>query len=355
MTGEVAVDSRCSDLDLKTSSKTCFRWVILLAVLGALQAQSQPFQLPTANRALLDKGGDERYFVGTTGKTWPSGTFGCVRSEGFQMHEGLDIRAVKRDRLGEPNDPILAAADGTVAYINKRVSASNYGKYVVLRHLIDGIEVLTLYAHLSDFAPGLAPGKAVKTGETIATMGRTSNTRERISKERAHVHFEINLFLTDRFSDWYKKEHPKEKDDHGIWNGQNMAGMDARLVFLHQQAEGSRFSLLRHIQSRPELCRVLVRDTNFPFLRRYPMLIQPNPVAQKEGVAGYELVLDFNAVPIRLIPRAASEIKTRQKYQLVSVNAPEQERCPCRKLVTRRGQGWDLSKHAINFLDLLTQ
>src|ERR1043166_2995490 len=298
---------------------------------------AQPFQLPTANHALFEKSGEEKFFVGTAGKPWQSGMFGCVRSDGHQMHEGLDIRCLKRDKRGEPLDPVLASCDGTVAYINKRVSTSNYGKYVVVRHVIEGMEVFTLYAHLSDFAPGLAAGKTVKVGEVIATMGRTSNTRERISIERAHVHFEINLLISDRFSAWFKKEHPKEPDDHGIWNGMNMAGIDPRLVLLEQQAQGGKFNLLKFVQNRPELCRVLVRDTNFSFIKRYPTLVRPNPLAQKEGMAAYEIALDFNAVPIQLTPRAASEFKSKQKYQLLSVNAAEEEKNPCRKLLIRRG------------------
>lgn len=320
-----------------------------------LAASAQPFHLPTANRALLEKGAEEKFFVGTTGKPWPSGTFGCVRSEGGQMHEGLDIRCGKRDRKGEPLDPVMASAPGTVAYLNSRVGTSNYGRYAVLKHLIEGMEVFTLYAHLSEFAPGLKTGQAVRAGEVIATMGRTSNTRERISQERAHVHFEINLFNSDRFSAWYKKEHPKTPDDHGMWNGMNLLGLDPRLVFLAEQAPGASFSLLKFVQSRPELCRVFVRDASFSFVKRYPMLLRPNPLAQKEGVAGYEIALDFNAVPIQLTPRAASEIKSKVRYQLLSVNAAEEEKNPCRHLVIRRGQGWELTNHATTFLDLLTQ
>src|SRR6266545_8350857 len=129
--------------------------VFALMVLGlAAAAAAQPFQLPTANRALFQKGEEERFFVGTTGKPWTSGTFGCVRSEGGQMHEGLDIRCLQRDKRGEPIDSVMASCDGTVTYINKRVSASNYGKYVVVRHMIEGMEAFTLYAHLSDFAAG---------------------------------------------------------------------------------------------------------------------------------------------------------------------------------------------------------
>jgi peptidoglycan LD-endopeptidase LytH len=324
--------------------------LLFLPALGA-----QPFQLPTANRALFENGGGERFFVGTTGKPWESGMFGCVRSGGYQMHEGLDIRALKRTKRGEPIDPIMASADGTVAYINQRASASNYGKYVVLRHTIEGIEVFTIYAHLSEFVPGLTRGKAVKAGETIATMGRTSNTRERISLERAHVHFEIDLFVTDRFSAWFKKEHPKEKDDHGVWNGMNMLGLDPRQVLLEQQALGPRFSLLKYIQTRPELCRILVRDANFSFPKRYPMLVRPNPLTQKEGIAAYELSLDFNGVPIQLTPRAAREIPWKQKYYLLSANAEEHAKRPCRKLIARQGNGWRLTDTGIKFLDLLTE
>ena len=46
--------------------------------------------------------------VGTVGQPWTSGTFGCVRSGGWQMHEGLDIRCLQRDKHGEPLDPVLA-------------------------------------------------------------------------------------------------------------------------------------------------------------------------------------------------------------------------------------------------------
>ena len=46
------------------------------------RGQAQPFYLPTANTALFEKGGEDRFFAATPGKTWVSGTFGCVRSDG---------------------------------------------------------------------------------------------------------------------------------------------------------------------------------------------------------------------------------------------------------------------------------
>src|SRR6476661_283831 len=119
----------------------------------------QPFQLPTANHALFEKGGEERFFVGTTGKPWTSGTFGCVRTDGRQLHEGLDIRCLQRDKHGEPTDPVMATADGEVAYINRKPGLSNYGNYVVVRHEIGGVEIYSLYAHLSEARDDLKMGQ----------------------------------------------------------------------------------------------------------------------------------------------------------------------------------------------------
>ena len=93
--------------------------VLLVLPLLCCAAQGQLFQLPTASRAIFEPDGEERYFAPTPGKTWESGTFGCVRSDGHQLHEGLDIKWTQRDRKGEPTDSVLASASGTVAYVGR--------------------------------------------------------------------------------------------------------------------------------------------------------------------------------------------------------------------------------------------
>jgi len=124
------------------------------------------------------------------------------------MHEGLDIKCLERDKRGEPIDPVMASASGTVAYINSNPALSNYGNYVIMRHHIDGLELYSLYAHLSAVRPGLKVGQKVEAGEPIAIMGRTSNTRQAITKDRAHVHLEFNLLLNDRFPAWFHATSP---------------------------------------------------------------------------------------------------------------------------------------------------
>jgi peptidoglycan LD-endopeptidase LytH len=330
--------------------------VVWLAALSAcfcanLPAQT-PFQFPTANHALYQPGAESKFFAPTApDKPWTSGSFGCVRNDGTRMHEGLDIRHLQTDRRGEPTDPVMATADGIVVYFNKKPGLSNYGNYIVVRHVIDGLEIYSLYAHLSAILPGLKIGDAVKAGQLIGTMGRTSSA-EAIAKDRAHVHFELNVLINDRFADWFKKNSTAaERNDHGEWNGQNLSGLDAREILLAEK--DGKFDLLDFMRSQTELCRVLVRATNFPYLKRYAPLVLKNPVAEKAGVAGYEVALNYNGVAFALLPRAASEIKGAAKFQLLSVNEAVQKANPCRKLVVKRGSGWQLTDKGVHELGLL--
>ncbi len=323
-------------------------------VLRSNTAEGGPFQFPTANHALYEPGAELKFFAPTApDRPWTTGSFGCVRSDGWQMHEGVDIRSLQRDRRGEPADQVMAAADGTVVYFNTRPSLSNYGNYLVVRHVVEGLEIYSLYAHLSAVRPGLKIGDPVRAGEVIATMGRTSNAGT-IPQWRAHVHFELNVLVNDNFAAWFKRNSTGERNDHGEWNGQNLNGLDPREILLGEHNPKGDFSLLNFIRGQTELCRVLVRATSFPYLKRYPMLILKNPVAEKEGVAGYEIALNYNGVAFALMPRAESEIKGKARFQLLSVNDGEEAAHHCRKLVVQRGGRWQLANSGLRELELLT-
>jgi hypothetical protein len=329
--------------------------ILILGWFAANVARADAFILPTPNRSLVTEGAlSEKFLVGTIGKSWESGGFGCVRSDGYKMHEGLDIRCTQRDKRGEPIDPVVASAPGTVAYINKTPSLSNYGRYIVLSHNIEGLNIYTLYAHLSEVQEGLAVGQSVKQGQRIATMGRSTNTREGISKERAHTHFEFDFMLNDKYAGWHEKFMTGQRNDHGAWNGHNLSAIDPAPILLAAAREGTNFSMLRYVQARKEVCRVQVRDTSFSFLRRYPALVKANPAATKEGIAGYEISLDFNGGPIEIVPRGATEMKGAAKVRLVSVNEAElgQHHC-CHLLTTRKGHR-ELSNAGLQRISLLT-
>ena len=328
--------------------------ILLAAVcLGAGEARGQIFQLPTANRYLFDRKHQERFFAPTPGRDWESGTFGCVRNNGWRMHEGIDIRCLQHDARGEPADVVRATAGGVVAYVNRQPHLSNYGNYIILQHQIDGLEIYSLYAHLSQIRSDLRQGAAVSAGQPIGIMGRTTNTREQIGRERAHLHFELNLLINDRFPQWFKINEPGERNDHGLWNGRNLLGLDPRIVFLQQEWLGRNFNLLQFVRNQTELCRVFVHKADFPWVRRYTALVRRNPLAEKEGVAGYEISLNFNGLPYQLIPRAPSEVRIASKFHLLYVNAAEAQKNPCRKLVQSKGGRWEFGPQGMSLLDLL--
>ena len=330
--------------------------LLYFAGLGvALGLVAQPFQLPTANRAILEPdGGGERYFVGTAGKPWTSGQFGCVRSGGAQLHEGLDIRPMQRDRRNEPTDDALCAAPGTVAYVNTHSGLSNYGNYVVVRHEVDGLEVFTLYAHLASIGSGIRVGTPVQTGQPLGRMGRTSNTRQRITPDRAHLHFEITFMAAARYAAWHKANMGDTRNDHGNFNGRNLVGLDPAGVFRSQARSGAPFNLARHLRESPELARVLIRRPALDWVRRNPGAVEANPVAQRQGIAAWELSLGFNGIPLRAIPRAASELPANMgPYRLLGVNPKTLEQFPCGKLVFKRGQLWTLTAKGQQYLELL--
>src|SRR5258708_7194374 len=180
-----------------------------------------------------------------------------------------------------------------------------------------------------------------------------ADTHEGTTKDRAHVHFECKLLGNDRFAAWHQKTMAGQRNDHGEWNGQNLLGIDPRAILLEQQERGSKFSLLDFLHRQTELCRVQVRKTDFPWLKRYKPLIRRNPVAEKEGVAGYELALNFNGVAFEVVPRAASEMRGKSRIELLSVNEAEYHKNPCRRLVSQHGKSWELTNHGMELLEML--
>lgn len=333
--------------------KQIFAPLLALTWLGSPATAAVPLALPTANTNLFVPGAEEHYFVGTVGREWPSGSFGCVRSEGWQLHEGIDIKALERDRRGEPTDPVMAVAEGVVLYVNPKAGLSNYGNYIVLGHRMDGVEVCTLYAHLREIAEGVRVGAVVRMGQQIGTLGRTANTRSGISKDRAHLHLEVTLFLNKKFPQWHASRMPGARNDHDMFNGQNLAGFDPARLFQEHRRLGAQFNLVRFIQSQPELCRVQVRDTNFEFLKRYQPLVTKRSESAVDGVAGYEIVFDYAGVPMQLIPLAAGELKSKAKVHLLSVNEAVQQAHRCRKLVVKRSGRWELASGGERLVDML--
>ena len=323
----------------------------------AATARALDICLPTANDALLRSGGDADYFQPTVEGTVESGMFGCVRSNGRRFHEGIDIKCLQRNRRGEPTDPVHAVADGEVAFINTKPGLSNYGRYVVIQHNWDNVSVCTLYAHLSEIASGLVVDQPVKKGQIIGTLGHSTNTREGISRDRAHLHFEINFLLNPNFHIWYPRHDP-QAPPFGNFNGKNLIGCDSA-AFLRAYAADHKLNFAEYVMKQPIAFTALVGLRPLPWLTLHPEEVQPasgTPVA-------YEIGLTYWGMPVVVWPRTTQEIYEPQRRLLQRglpvvqrVNETELARGTCHELVKRnsRGNGWILSESGRECFELLT-
>lgn len=315
-------------------------WVgVLLALLTAAGARAKvDFEFPTPNTTWAR--GDLTTFVQPTVSGDPeSGLFGCTRTGGTQFHEGLDVKPMKRDRAGEAADPIFAVLDGIVRHVSLAPGKSSYGRYVVIEHPDQQPAVYTLYAHLARVEPGLRAGLPVKKGQVIATMGRSAGGYA-IPKDRAHLHFEIGLRLTDDFQSWFNWRKFGSPNDHGAYNGMNLMGLDPLDVL--RQARSGRVASLRHYFDRLRpVVTVRIATTRVPdFIRRYPALLR-KPL---DGlVAGWEIECNATGLPFAWTPLSPNEVigLAPNQVRIVASDAAALRAFRCKQLVKPR-RGGDL-------------
>jgi murein DD-endopeptidase MepM/ murein hydrolase activator NlpD len=260
-----------------------------LLLLGLGIVRGQPLiDFPTDNRALLE-GRPQSFFMyvnrnfeGTKSKPWQGGQFGFVRGPirdrgkvlCLQLHEGIDIRPVRRDAQGNPMDGVRAAATGKVVHLSRESGASNYGRYVVLEHLWDGCRYFTLYAHLASIS--VEVGQSVRQGEELGTMGYTGAG---IDRERAHLHFEVCVMLSRNFEGWHDANFRKDPNHHGIYNGLNLVGADpaALLIAAHKNPALKISDFLA--AGEPTFKITIKNSPHFFLIREYPWLVAAGEIA----------------------------------------------------------------------------
>ncbi|MBI5771116.1 MAG: M23 family metallopeptidase [Verrucomicrobia bacterium] len=319
-------------------------FTVVLASTVAASGERVEIVFPTANPAWA-AGKPFSEFIQHAGSGDPaSGLFGGVRNGGRQFHEGIDIRATARDKRGEALDSAMAAMDGVVRYICAAAGGSSYGRYIVLEHPGQVPAVYTLYAHLAQIAPGLRVGNPVPRGQVIGTMGHSSGGYM-IPKDRAHVHFEIGVAVTKDFGLWYDRRRFGSRNEHGMWNGMNLLGIDP-LDFLNQWRLRRVDNFQEYFSRLPTVVRLRIATKRVPdFTARYPgLLTKPVPLG---GVAGWEIRFNWTGVPFSWTPLTALEVMalTPDVPVIVEVNAEIEQRERSKSLaVARRGGVWGVGK-----------
>ncbi|MEI6860880.1 MAG: M23 family metallopeptidase [Verrucomicrobiota bacterium] len=268
---------------------------------------------PTPNTAFIEGRPRADFLQATASGDPASGGFGGVRDSGERFHEGIDLKPVARDQKGEPADKIFAVLPGIVRHVSDRPGESNYGRYIVLEHPGTEPAIYTLYAHLRSIAPGVGPGAAVARGQFIAVMGR-SEGGSGIPKERAHLHFEMGLRVTDDFERWYGQQKYGSPNEHGLWNGYNLMGFDP-LDFLDRFRAHTVNNFTDYFAQLKPVVRVRVATRQIPdFTRRYPSLVTSAPddggrVAPAVGLpAGWDIACNATGLPFRWTPLTAADV-----------------------------------------------
>ena len=116
-------------------------------------------------------------------------TFSQARSGG-RVHDAIDIMAPR-------GTPVIAAAQGTV----ERLLFSDAGGLTAYVRSPDR-RLILYYAHLENYAPGLAEGQALRQGDLIGAVGSTGNA----DSAAPHLHFAILATSPER--KWYEAATP---------------------------------------------------------------------------------------------------------------------------------------------------
>ncbi len=282
----------------RVPERCCCLLAVCWACVLPTMAGAQAFVWPTEMVVRAETPWQSYVQAAASGKP-ETGLYGTARNNGDKFHEGLDIRASRRDRRGEALDAVCVVAPGTVAHV---VPSPNgpYGRYVVVLHQQGKAVFYTLYAHLASVEPGLRVGQAVQPGQKLGVLGRSDGGRG-FPKERAHLHFEVGLRLSDDFDAWYARQKDfSTPNRHGLWNGRNLLGTDPVPFLQAGLAAGNAPDYLAMVLQERTAVTVQVATTVVPdFLRRYPSLCTTVVPAR---VAGWRIEFAWHGMPVRWTP-----------------------------------------------------
>ena len=276
----------------------------MLACTSTQAAEDLVYKLPTDNDALY-RGENEayymycdRWFEGKQTQPWEAGTFGFTRNalrvhDGriffTKLHEGIDIKPIRRDANAEPLDDVRPIAPGIVAYTSSSPGASNYGRYVVIAHETKEGTIYSLYAHLKKVSCEV--GRRVAYNDTIGTLGYSGDG---INKVRAHCHLEICLMVHSEFHRFCPST-----NKHGLFHGHNLIGINAADVLLSCK-DGKSFSIKQYFNTLTEHYRVRVpRHCTPDILLRHPFLYKGEWGKESPSL---DIAFTAEGIPIGIYP-----------------------------------------------------
>lgn len=279
-----------------------------------------PHFWPTPNPEFISSGGMDGVLQPTVSGRITSGLFGCVRNGGHRFHEGIDLLAIHRDRRNESTDSVFAFDDGIVRYVNRVAGNSSYGRYIVIEHPKIAPGFVSLYAHLRSVPESIQANIEVSGGERIAMMGRSAGGYS-IPRSRAHLHFELGLWLGSDFQNWYDQQSFGSDNEHGSYNGMNIVGADVwRLCGSIRRGEAN--DAWEYLMSEQFAVEAYVRDTKIPELLRVNPQLLENDVIPADH-AGWRVELTWYGLPTRFRALTVEEMTGHERWLEVEVLRPD--------------------------------
>ena len=305
---------------------------------------------PTPNTAFLEKLDPATYLQATESGRIESGDWGCSRNNGSKFHEGVDLRSIYKGRKGEIKDPIGAISGGVIAHVNRDTSESNYGKYIVISHLDQGLEWCSLYAHLSSIESDLRPGMRIEAGHKLGIMGNTSSSIK-IPRDSSHLHLEIALRMNSRFDIWYADQNFDTPNKHGSWNGMNLQGIDP-FEFYNFFIDSPESPFYAYFLKEPVSFEVLVWFNSRPdFLLRNPIFLRGK--TPPKGGSWYNIGFTWYGLPVDWTPIDKNRTDKRLQTNQIYVRDLKHEK-PCRNWVNETSTGLEPTRLLQKQISLLT-
>ena len=278
--------------------------LLLLVGLPSPVFASLDLVFPTPNEQLYEH--PEKFYMRTARggpDPWKGGMYGFTRNARntkagvvhTRFHEGVDIAPTMRDGRGVPLDSVVAIDEGVVVHVNSVSGHSNYGKYIVVKHIWSGSPFYSLYAHLN--ATWVQPGQFVSQG---APLGRLGYTGAGINRARAHLHFEIAMVTNKNFQKWYDEEYGDGKNHHSYFNGMNLAGLNVARLY-ERLCNEPELTIRQFIEEEhPFFYSVLIpRTSRLDLLSRYPWLLKKSASALDYA---WRISFDASGLPIAVEP-----------------------------------------------------
>ncbi len=291
-----------------------YRQALCLYVIAALgmanplcARDAMKLSLPTENTSIFSSDPSQFYmytnrsFEGRSTKPWEGGTYGFSRNpkrtaDGLintRLHEGIDIRPIRRDANGVPQDAVRAISDGKVMHTCVQSGQSNYGRYVVIEHQWKDGNYYSLYAHLNSIS--VKPGQSVKRGSPIGVLGYTGRG---INLTRAHLHLEVNLFLHSGFPRYHDKA-LSGTNHHGVFNGLNLVGVNVAELFKQSRRDDGLTIAEFIAKNHPPHYRVAIPDgSRLEIVARYPWISK----GKKPSSGPWEISFSREGIPVAARP-----------------------------------------------------